>query len=75
MTLLDRVEDVKGALHVLIDVEDGSDVAAAVAIVGGTPHGDQVGVLEPVLEAVHDQLMGSGDQVEAVNVVELRGNL
>jgi len=30
----DRVENVEGALHVLVDVKDGSNVSAAVAVVG-----------------------------------------
>ena len=48
------MEDLEGALHLLTDVEEGSDVAASVAVVRGGPDRDEVGVLEPVFESVHD---------------------
>ena len=39
-------EDVEAGLEVLAEVHDGGDVAAAVAVVGGTPHGDDGFILE-----------------------------
>eukprot|EP00349_Pseudokeronopsis_sp_Brazil_P002355 CAMPEP_0202969612 /NCGR_PEP_ID=MMETSP1396-20130829/15428_1 /ASSEMBLY_ACC=CAM_ASM_000872 /TAXON_ID= /ORGANISM="Pseudokeronopsis sp., Strain Brazil" /LENGTH=228 /DNA_ID=CAMNT_0049697381 /DNA_START=33 /DNA_END=719 /DNA_ORIENTATION=- len=68
------MEDVKRSLQVVADVEDRSYVAAAIAVVGGRPHCDQVLVFEPVLEPVHHQLMSPGYQLNIVNVVELGGN-
>ena len=69
------VEDLKGALHLLADVEQGSHVAASVAVVRGRPDGHEVGVLEPIFESVHDELMGTSNQFDVVDVVELRGDL
>ena len=55
------MEDLEVVLHVLVDLHDGGDVSASVAIVGGGPDGDKVGVVEPELESIHNQLMGTGD--------------
>ena len=74
MFITDGVEDVEVALHLLIDVEDGGDVSTSVAVVGCRPNGDEVLVFEPVSEAVHDQLMGSSDEFEIVDVVKLGGD-
>ena len=52
-----------------INLHDGSLVAAAVTVVGGTEYGDDVPILTPIV-ALHDQLMRSGDQCQAVIVVE-----
>lgn len=64
-------EDLELGLQVFAEVHDGSDVAAAVAVVGGGPHGDDVFVFEVVLVAFVDELVGAGDELEAVDVVEL----
>jgi len=40
--VLRGVEDLEVALHVLVNVEDGGDVTAAVAVVGCRPNGHEV---------------------------------
>jgi len=69
------VEDLEGTLHALADVEQGSHVTASVAVVRGGPDSHEVGVLEPVFESVHDELMSASNQVEVVDVVEFRSDL
>ena len=69
------MEDVKRLVKLFVDVEDGGHVSASVAVVGGRPNGYEVLVSEPILEAVHNQLMGPGDQVDVVDVVEFLSNL
>jgi len=69
------MEDLEGALHALADVEQGSYVTASVAVVRGGPDSHEVGVLEPVFESVHDELMSASNQVEVVDVVEFRSDL
>merc|ERR1712110_747487 len=69
------MEDLKGTLHALTDVEQGSDIAASVAVVRRRPNSHKVGVLEPILESVHNKLMGTSNQVEVVDVVEFRCDL
>ncbi|KAJ8106556.1 hypothetical protein OPT61_g9452 [Boeremia exigua] len=71
----DGAEDLELLLEVLGQVHDGGDVAAAVAVVGGGPDGDDVLVLEVVLVALVDQLVGAGNQLQAVDVVELGRDL
>lgn len=68
------MENVESLVELLVDVQDGSDVTASVAVVGGRPDSDEVLVLEPVLEAVHHQLMRSGNQSDVVDVIEFSGN-
>lgn len=75
LALANSVENVESTFHVVVDVQNGGDVTTSVTIVGSGPHGDEVGVLEPVLEAIHNKLMSTSNQVNVVNVVELRGNL
>ena len=65
------VEDLKGALHLLADVEQGSHVAASVAVVRSRPDGHEVGVLEPIFESIHDELMSTGYQIQVINLIEL----
>ena len=69
------VENLKGALHALTDVEQGSNVAASIAVVRSGPNSHKVGVLEPVFESVHDKLMGTSNQIEVINVVEFGSDL
>lgn len=69
------MEDLKVALQVLVDVEDGGDVTATVAVVGCGPNCHEVRVLEPVLEAVHDELMSPSDELQVIDMVELSGDL
>ena len=73
--VLRSVEDLKVALQVLVDVEDGGDVATAVAVVRCGPNRHQVRVFEPVLKAIHDELVSPGHQLQVINVVELRCDL
>ena len=73
--VLRGVEDLKVALQVLVDVEDGGDVTATVAVVGCGPNRHEVRVLEPVLEAVHDKLMSPSDELQVIDMVELSGDL
>lgn len=70
LLIADGVEDFEVALHLFVDVEDGSDVTASVAVVWCGPHGDEVLILEPVSEAVHDELMSAGDHFKIVDVVK-----
>jgi len=64
------VEDVESLFKFVADVQDRSYVSASVAIVWCWPNSHKVLVSEPVLEAVHDKLMGSCDQVDVVDVIE-----
>lgn len=73
--LAHSVENVEAALQVFVDIQVGGDIATAVAVVGSRPHRDQVLILEPVLEAIHHQLVSAGDQVEVIDVVELQRHL
>jgi hypothetical protein len=62
------------SLHGICNFQKGSDVGASVAVVRSRPDSDQVLFLEVELVSFLDKLMGSGDQVNAVNLTELRGN-
>lgn len=46
----------------VLEHHDGGDVAAAVAVVGGRPHGHQL-LVKHELVALVDQLMSSTDQL------------
>ena len=63
-------EDLERAFKMLIDLQDGCQVVAAVAVVGGRPDRNQ-GLAEPVLEAIHHKLMGACHKLEVVDVIEL----
>ena len=54
----------------LVQLEDGGDVSAAVTIVRSGPDGHD-GVVEHELVALHDKLVSPGDQIQAVGGVEL----
>jgi len=64
-------EDRKVRLEVLAQRHDAGDVSAAVAVVRGGPDGDDVLVLEVVLVAFVDELVGARDELQAVDVIEL----
>ena len=66
-----RLEDFEVLVEVLVQLEDGGDVAAAVAVVGRGPHGHQR-VVEHVLVALHDELVRARDELDGVRRVELR---
>lgn len=53
-------------------VKGGDALGEPVAVVGGRPDGDE-GVVEHRLVALHDQLVGPGDEVQLVVLVELAG--
>ena len=42
LSIRDSIEELNLGIEVLVELEDGSDVATAVAIVGGRPHGDKL---------------------------------
>lgn len=46
--------------RILAQLQDGGDIAAAIAIVGRAPHGHDTAI-EHLLEALHDQLVGARD--------------
>lgn len=52
-----------------VNLHDRGLVAAAVTVIGSREYRDDISVLTPVV-ALHDQLMGSGDQRQTVVVVE-----
>ena len=64
------VELEEGVFQVLVDLHDGRFVSASVAVVGRREDGHYVSLLAPVV-AVHDQLVGPGDELQVVRVVEL----
>ena len=55
----------------LVEFENGGDIAASVAIIGRGPD-RQHGLVEVPLVPFHDELMGSTDHVDVVGGVELR---
>ena len=56
------MENVECSLQLVVHVQDGGNISASVAVVGCRPNSDEILVSEPVLEAVHDQLMRSGNE-------------
>ena len=67
-------KDVELGLQILAQLHDGGDIAAAVAVVGGAPHGGHGLVLEMPLVALVDELVCARNQLQAIDVVELRGH-
>ena len=61
-------------LHVFVDVQDGGDVSALVEIVRSRPNRDEALVFEPILEAIHNKLVGARHEFQAVDMVELRSD-
>ena len=64
-----RAAHVASVAAVLTELQDRSDVAAAVAVVRRAPDGHD-GTVEHFFEAFHDELVGARDQREVVLVVE-----
>lgn len=56
----------------IFENHDGGDVAAAIAVVGSRPHGDQL-LIEHELVAFMDKLMRPADQLQVVDVNKLQG--
>jgi len=65
-----RIELQKDVLHLLVELHDGCLIAAPIAIVWCAEDGDDVAIVAPI-EPLHDELMGSADERQAVVVVEL----
>mmetsp|Transcript_16912 Transcript_16912/g.34253 ORF Transcript_16912/g.34253 Transcript_16912/m.34253 type:complete len:228 (-) Transcript_16912:248-931(-) len=64
------LEDLEVLCAVLVELKDRRNVAAAVAVVGRGEYGDHVAVMAPGVP-FHRKLVGAGDKLEAVVVVEL----
>ena len=64
------VESRKVSIQVLANVEDGRDISASVAVVRSRPDCHEVLVLEPVFEAIHDELMSTSNEFEIIYVAE-----
>ena len=64
-------EDGEFGFKILLQTHDGRDVAAAVTVVRCRPHGDNILVLEVVLVTLVDELVGTGNKLKAIDVVEL----
>lgn len=62
-----RVENLEVAVEILVELENGGDVAAPVAVVGGRPHRDEVLLGEHVLVSLLHELVRSADELEAVD--------
>ena len=50
---------------------DGGDIAAAIAVVGSRPHGDQL-LIKHELVALVDELVSPADQLQVVDVNKLQ---
>jgi len=57
-------------MQVFIELQDGSNVATAIAVVGSGPDGDEVLLREHVLEALLHQLMGTTHQLQSIDVAK-----
>jgi hypothetical protein len=67
----DGVENLEVAVEILVELEDGGDVSAPVAVVGSRPHCDEVLLGEHVLVTLLHELMRSADELQAVDSREL----
>jgi hypothetical protein len=63
------VEDIKGFLKLVVDIQNGSNVTASVAVIRSGPNGNQILVSKPVFETIHYKLMCSGNQIYVINVI------
>lgn len=73
LSFVDRQKDLELTLEVLVDLQDGGNVTASVAVVGSGPDRDQT-LSEPVLESVHDQLMRASNKFKVVDVIKFVGH-
>lgn len=69
----DSAENLEVGLQVFAEGHDRGDVTAAVAVVGSRPDSDNFLRLEVIFVAFVYKLMGSSDEFEVVDVVELEG--
>lgn len=74
LILRSGVEDGEVFVELFVELQDGSYVAAAVAVVRGGPNGKH-GLVEVPLVALHDELMRAAYQLDAVRLVELRDHV
>lgn len=65
-----RKEDKQIAVHLFVELQDGSLVTTAVAVVGSTEDRDDGLLVGPVV-TFDDKLVSTGHEVEAVVAVEL----
>lgn len=65
-----RVELQEGVFHVFVELHNGGLIAAAVAVVGRREDGND-GLLVTPIVALHDELMGSGNEGETIGAIEL----
>ena len=70
LALWGRVVGDEVALQILVHLHNRSDVTAAIAVVRGGPHGDEL-VVEHPLVALHHQLMRSAPHIAVVVRVKL----
>lgn len=64
------VELQEGVFHVFVELHDSSLVAATVAVVRSGEDSYDALLVAPVV-ALHNQLMGSGDESKTIGAVEL----
>lgn len=69
------VEGLKGVFKLFIDFEHRGNIAASVAVVGCGPNGNEVAVSEPILVALHDELMCSCHKVNVIDMIEFSSDL
>lgn len=70
----DGIEDLELPVQVLVQGQDGGHIATPVAVVGSRPDSHEVLLVKHVLVALLDQLMGTADELEAIDVDELGGH-
>lgn len=70
LTVGNGVEDFRAALLARVEGEDGSDVTAAIAIIRRRPNCDEL-LIEHVLNAFVNQLVGPADQLQLVPLHEV----
>jgi hypothetical protein len=71
LIIRDGVENLEVSVEILVELEDAGHVAAAVAVVGGRPHGDKVLLGEHVLVALLHELMRPANELQPVDSREL----
>lgn len=67
-------ENLEASGEFFVECEDRRQISAAVAIVGGAPHGNEVLSWIVVFVALLNELMRSADEFELVDVVKLCGD-
>lgn len=64
-----RIEYLEAPIEVLVQFQYRRHVATSVAVIGSAPHGNE-GVVEHRPVALHHELVGAGDEVQVVPLVE-----